>query len=95
MKVQGSQRLPGAPLKNSGSPASSVSKTGAQGGDRVTLSGSKGEAAQIKAQLALVPDAGVEKIPAIRQQISDGTYHVEARDVAASMLDRWKEFPRR
>jgi len=94
MKIYSDQRLPAVILNNNnGSSPSSTKKTGGnQRSDRVDLSSNKGEVDKIKTMMSQVSDSSVDKIPKIRQQIDDGTYHVPAADVAVKMLDRWKDF---
>ncbi len=93
MKIYSDQRLPSVLLNtNSGASPAPAKKSRSQGADRVDVSNSKGEVARLKTMLSSSTDSNVEKIPRIRQQIDDGTYHVAASDVAVKILDRWKDF---
>jgi negative regulator of flagellin synthesis FlgM len=62
-----------------------------QGSDRVELSRNKEKIEQLKTMMQQMPDSHNEKVAQIRQQIADGTYQVDAREVAGSMLNRWRE----
>jgi flagellar biosynthesis anti-sigma factor FlgM len=61
----------------------------ARGGqaDSVTLSDSALSLASARTQVTNAPDIRQEKVSAIKQQISDGTYNVPSRVLARKMLD--------
>ena len=62
-----------------------------QGSDRVELSRHKEKVEKLKTMMQMMPDSHNEKVSQIRQQIADGTYQVDAREVAGRMLDRWRD----
>jgi negative regulator of flagellin synthesis FlgM len=58
--------------------------------DRVELSTRKTEIAELKKAVETMPDVRSEKVAALRQQISEGTYKVEGAKVAEKMLEQYK-----
>jgi negative regulator of flagellin synthesis FlgM len=60
---------------------------GAQAADSVTLSDNALSLASAREQVTNAPDVRQEKVSAIKQQISDGTYHVSPSVLARKMLD--------
>jgi negative regulator of flagellin synthesis FlgM len=60
---------------------------GAQAADSVTLSDNAVSLANARNQVASAPDVRQEKVSAIKQQISDGTYSVSPSVLARKMLD--------
>jgi flagellar biosynthesis anti-sigma factor FlgM len=93
MKITSAQGFPRVTtITNGGTAAGSARKTNATGADRVEMSSSNQEINKFKTMLQQVSDTSIEKIPQIKQQLNGGTYHVEAREVAEKMLNRWKDF---
>ena len=92
MKINSTQRLPGVINPTASTVAGSTRKADSRGTDRVEISGRNDEISTLKTMISQVPDPSLEKIPQIKQQLDNGTYHVEARVVAEKMLDRWKDF---
>lgn len=92
MKITSSQLSTGVIPSKSGISANLTRKTTNPGSDRVELSGGKVEINKLTTMMQQIQDNSIEKVPQLRQQISDGTYHAEARDVAKKILDRWKDF---
>jgi negative regulator of flagellin synthesis FlgM len=60
---------------------------GAQASDSVTLSDNALSLASARAKVTNAPDVRQEKVSAIKQQISDGTYQVSPSVLARKMLD--------
>lgn len=58
--------------------------------DRVELSTRKSEIERLKQAAEAMPDVRTEKVAALKQQISEGTYAVGGVKVAAKMLDQSK-----
>jgi flagellar biosynthesis anti-sigma factor FlgM len=59
---------------------------GAQAADSVTLSDNAVSLANARTQVTNAPDVRQEKVNAIKQQISDGTYQVSPSVLARKML---------
>ncbi|MFZ5760728.1 MAG: flagellar biosynthesis anti-sigma factor FlgM [Thermodesulfobacteriota bacterium] len=66
----------GAAAKNAAAPA-----------DRVELSSGSRDVQKMKEILEQTPAMRMEMIEALKQQINEGTYRVDARDIADRMLD--------
>ena len=92
MKITSGQRSTGVIHNKSNTSALPARNATNPGTDRVELSGSKEEITKLTTMMQQIPDNSIEKIPQISQQIDDGTYHAESRDVAEKILDRWKDF---
>ncbi len=93
MKIKNDPRLPGVLRTKSGASSSSTSKSTSSASDRVNISRSRDDVGQIKSMLQQIPESGSsEKVPQIKQQIDDGSYHVESRVVAEKMLNYWSGF---
>jgi flagellar biosynthesis anti-sigma factor FlgM len=92
MKITSTQRLPEVITTLNGTATGSAKKATPRVSDRVELTGSNQEINKLKTILQQVPDPSIAKIPQIKQQLDDSTYHVEAKAVAEKMLDRWKDF---
>lgn len=92
MKINRDQRLTGVTRNKSGITSKTARKAINQGTDQVELSRTKDEVSKLKTIMQQIPDIGTEKIPQLRQQIDDGTYHVDAKDVAEKMLNHWNDF---
>jgi flagellar biosynthesis anti-sigma factor FlgM len=61
-------------------------KTQEQQLDRVELSTRKGEIEKLDKAVKALPDVRSERVAALKQQIADGSYQVDPKDVAAKML---------
>ena len=92
MKITSGQRSTGTIPTKSSTSTNLARKTTNLGPDRVELSGGKDEIKKLAAMMQQIPDNSIEKIPQLRQQLDNGTYHAEARDVAVKILDHWKGF---
>jgi negative regulator of flagellin synthesis FlgM len=55
------------------------------GMDEVRLSSDQSAVDSVKTQLAQFPEIRADKVEALRKQISDGTYHVDAGRVAEAL----------
>lgn len=55
--------------------------------DQFTLSGAAGDYQTVRKALAGIPDIRSDKVNAIKARIEANTYHVDAGDVAAKMLN--------
>ncbi len=58
--------------------------------DRVELSTRKDEIEKLKNTVAAMPDVRSDKVAALKQQISAGTYRVDGVKVAEKMLEDFK-----
>jgi negative regulator of flagellin synthesis FlgM len=58
--------------------------------DRVELSTRKDEIEKLKNTVEAMPDVRSEKVAALKQQISEGTYRVDGVKVAEKMLENFK-----
>jgi len=65
-------------------------KTREQQLDRVELSTRKGEIEKLDKAVNALPDVRSERVAALKQQIADGSYKVDSKDVAAKMLQSWQ-----
>lgn len=65
-------------------------KPALQKADRVELSATNSEVDRLKRALQDIPDVRANKIALLKERIDSGTYQVDARDVAAKMLEGWK-----
>lgn len=88
MKITSDQRSSGVIHSKSNTSAHSARKATNLGPDRVELSGGKEEINKLTMMMQHIPDNSIEKIPQLRQQIDDGSYHAEARKI----LDRWRDY---
>lgn len=61
-------------------------KTTEQQFDRVELSTRKDEVEKLDKAINALPDVRSEKVASLKQQIVDGTYHVESTKVAEKIL---------
>jgi negative regulator of flagellin synthesis FlgM len=61
------------------------------GTDRVELSVNKGEIEQLKKTMQEIPDVRSEKVARLKEAIAAGTYRVDGKEVAAKMLESWRE----
>lgn len=57
-----------------------------QAADSVELSSDVGAIDAARAAIANAPDVRTEKVEALRRQIADGTYQVDAQGIAAKLL---------
>ncbi|MFH1215937.1 MAG: flagellar biosynthesis anti-sigma factor FlgM [Pseudomonadota bacterium] len=55
--------------------------------DKVELSNSSRDVQKMREILGQTPAMRMEMIEALKKQINEGTYHVDARDIADRMLD--------
>ena len=92
MNINSPQRLPEVITTLNGTATGSVRKATPRVSDRVELTGSNLEISKLKTILQQIPDPSIAKTPQIKQQLDDGTYHVEAKAVAEKILNRWKDF---
>ena len=78
-KVSGKQ----APKKSADSGSST---TGTQGSENIALS-AKAKGVQLAHEVVKnTPDIRVDKVERIKQQIADGSFHVDSRDLAEKIL---------
>jgi len=84
--IKGAAKLYGEQTKVTKS--SSNAKTGSvQQPDEVILSPEAQEISSVQQALKDVPEVRDDKVKELAAQVSAGTYHVEARDIAKKMLD--------
>lgn len=77
-------------LKNA--PASDNAKTARPAGeDKVTVTDTATRIRQLEASLASLPDIDNERVQAIRQAISEGSYRIDADRIAANLLKLEKD----
>lgn len=70
-------------LQNEGSAAA---KSGVQGADQVTLTNSARSLQKIEETIANTPVVNTDKVAAVKQQLSSGTYQVDSGRVAGKLL---------
>jgi negative regulator of flagellin synthesis FlgM len=85
MKISGEQvgRILGVELR---AKEKARSEKAAGSGDKVSLSQKAGDLQAARAALASTPDVRETKVAELRQQIADGSYHVESQDLATDLL---------
>jgi negative regulator of flagellin synthesis FlgM len=97
MKITSEQLLPtlnnvkSEPVENSDSAAIAGQKSPGQGADRVELSINKGEIEQLKKTMQAIPEVRNEKIARLKEAIDSGSYKVDGKEVAAKMIQSWRE----
>ncbi len=86
---------PVAPLKGSGSSGvvteksqadSSASVSSGQGGDQVTLTDSARTLQKIEEAVARTPVVNADKVSAVKQALSSGTYQIDPARIADKLL---------
>jgi flagellar biosynthesis anti-sigma factor FlgM len=55
-------------------------------GDTVQVS-SEGEAARLRAEVEKIPEIRFERVEALQNAVTKGTYHIPAEDIAAAIID--------
>lgn len=84
--IKGAAKLYGEQTKVAKS--SSTAKTGSiQQPDEVILSSEAQELSSVQQALKDVPEVRTDKVKDLEAQVTAGTYHVDAKDIAAKMLD--------
>lgn len=76
--------------RTKGDAAQQTDKTQVGQCDRVELSTRKAEIDKLKKTAEAMPDVRSEKVAALKQQVSDGTYRVDGVKVAEKMLEHLK-----
>jgi negative regulator of flagellin synthesis FlgM len=66
--------------------AGAGSQTVSESGDKVELSGWKGEVASLTQQAAALPDVDEAKVARVKQAIESGTYNASGKMVARAMM---------
>jgi negative regulator of flagellin synthesis FlgM len=74
------------PLSGKEDAGRQTGKTSGQEFDRVELSTRKDEVEKLEKAINELPDVRSEKVASLRQQIADGTYHIESTKVAEKIL---------
>lgn len=82
------QRARGAAAPMANQPDSEGKRPEAPRGDVVALSPEAQEFTRLRDLVAQVPEVRRERVEAIARAIRDGTYHVDAKDVAEKLLRR-------
>jgi len=72
------------PAQDSGSAAAKTVAT-----DRVDLSGEAKKMAELKGMINQLPDIRTDKVDAVAKTIAEGTYNVDAKQVAVKMLSEF------
>ena len=89
MKINKNDRLPPAQVSTL-APSTTGAEPTAQGTsattDRVELSGWKDEVAGLKERTESIPEVDEDKVARVKQAIDSGTYPVDGKKVARSML---------
>ncbi len=76
-------------MKTSAKPVAKQEKTGtAMKNDEVILSANAQEFSQVLQAAKKIPDLRQDKVDAVMKQLETGTYHVDAKDIAARMIER-------
>jgi flagellar biosynthesis anti-sigma factor FlgM len=55
-------------------------------GDTVQV-GSEGEAARLRAEIEKIPEIRFERVEALQNAVTKGTYHIPAEDIAAAIIE--------
>jgi negative regulator of flagellin synthesis FlgM len=74
--------------------ATSLDKAGEQGrsGDTVQLSPQAQELNRIRVELAQLPEVDEARVEAVREQIANGSYRIDAEQIAAQILVNERDF---
>lgn len=91
MRIQGRKNSPVGPAGSAGAPPSAeIGKAPAPAApaeDSIDISAGSREVGQLKEVIAAMPDVRIEKIEDIRDQVEDGSYHVESEKIAKRVVD--------
>ena len=71
-------------------PLGTTTGAAAQVFDNVVLSGNNSHVDKLKSMMAQPSDSQSGKVAQLKQQISDGSYQVDASATAGKMLDNWR-----
>ena len=91
MKIQGRKSTPlgptgptGAPVPTEGGP---VEEPQAVDGDTIDISSTSRGVGQLKQAVDALPDVRTDRIEGIRDQVEEGSYHVESEKLAKRVVD--------
>ena len=90
MKIRGNKGIPANPLAPA--PASTThdveeAQAPGQQGDQIEISSTSRQVSQLKGTVANLPDVRMDRIDGIKDQVEDGTYHVETEKLAKVVVD--------
>lgn len=91
MKIQGRKSYPvgaqGPPSVPGQAPVDRTGETEAVTGDTVEISSAGREVGSLRQALGAVPDVRTDRIEGIRDQVEEGSYHVESEVLAKRVVD--------
>ncbi len=87
-QIEHSLKIQSNKVQPKGDAARSRPGSGTPGTDQIEISPRAGEIARIKEAIRSMPDERAEKVQAIAERIAQGTYDVDAADIAEMMLRR-------
>jgi len=89
MKIRGNKGIQANPLAPAPTSTHDVEEAQAPApqGDQIDISSTSRQVQQLKGAVASIPDVRLDKIDGIKDQVEDGTYHVESEKLAKAVVD--------